>query len=756
MGLQSNLTDTPAKGPEYNKINEYIDNNYVEKRIKNQYDDEGNELREVPSEELTLRNLGSRVTAELREQMERQKMLNVPLSEWTGQFEGAQDADLIPSLSPEIGVDRSELKNATWSAIDTVLNTITLGFWAKRVFRKDLQYICGDVSLRIGEAPVINPPWQFNELDDIRSDSTYPHMGRVYLHNIYSNFPILIFQPGREKSNANFLTFFGKGVGVDSQVLNSYIRSGGEPGIINGFLMFLVSAKNFIVGGIEAVLGALTGSSFFNATKYITFKPAFKLYRKIANNLLREYAANLGLLSLSGEPSGPVPAFDSNGGTSNFPNFDKDGFEEIFNAEKEEHSTYNEVPEELTKDDDKQALYGESSNPVAGDTAGESNSSAFGEKIQTTYEYLGNDSDALEDKSGEQFNSTYRGTIKKLDVIDFLPRPGYLKGTPSYWYDPKTWINAEYLPYLCQNTISVSETFSNSAEDHPLISQINSMAQQRGQEQSMGGQAGKLLQSLQQVSEDTMNGGNLLESFKSAISGVALSVATGAGKDLIAHTSELGMIMNGGGRLTVPQIWSGSSFSRNYSVDFEFWSPVGDLVSIFENVYIPALLLMVLAAPIQTGYNSYASPFVMKVYSKGLFSIDFGMVESLTITRGEEKNDRTMANFPKTIKVSMSIKDLQPTLMMSVGGGAFWRYSRANSSMNEYIATMCNLTISDRESIARQFRMFWSETIAGLRDKFTLSNIGYNFSQSIIMKPVMWWNKANANIDQLGGKEVRF
>lgn len=737
----------------YSNANLYIGDTFIQKKIKNDYNDDGSELAEVPNQELTLRNLGSRLTAEIRSMMNNSdNLINVPYKEFSNEnyLGNSQPADLIPSLEPDIGADIDDNGNLIDPGngklfnSDSFLNSFNYALINSKL--KDRNHpVCDHVSLRVGEAPVINPPWQFNELDDVRSDTIYPHMGRVYLKYIYSNFPILIFQPGREKSNVNFLTFFGKGLGHASKAANNYIRSGGDTNIIQNIGLFLSSAKNVIVGGIEATLGALTGLSFFKASKFMTFKPSFKLFRTIANNLLYEYGANLGLIDLSGEPAADTISFASdtndidnekNNSFDNKDEFDGDG------------NLYKKIDEGEAYASGSAGQYSVGANPTAGNQKDEVNKNAFGDRIKSVFDGLGiSRTKGFVDDKGV-FNATYRGTFKKLDILEMIPRMQFANGEKSAWYDPLSWMNAQYLPYLCQNTVTVSETFSNSTEQHPLASQLNSMSQESAQERASGG-ASTLISKLQGATIDSIADGSFLGSLGS----LAVSKALKKGAE---NMSELGVVINGGGKMLIPEIWSGSSFSRSYSVDFEFWSPVGDIVSIFENTYIPALILMVLAAPIQTGYTSYAAPFCVKVYSKGLFSVDFGMVESLTITRGEEKNDRTFSNFPKTIKVSMSIKDLQPTLMMSVGGGAFWKFSRANTSMNEYIATMCNLTIADRQDLVRQFKVFWSQSINKIRDTFTLDNIGYNFSQSIFMKPVMAWNCAKVNIDQVSKSNRRY
>ena len=685
--------------------------------------------RTITSKEMTLRNLASDITSEIRYQIQDQDILNIPMPRFRDEnYAGNAGTESIFDL--DRAIDDLHEQNTK----DGLTRSMTFGMYKEgmRDEAKNNKGALPSISLRMGECPVVNPPWQFNELDDVRSNTTYPHIGRVYLTYIYSNFPILTFQPGREKMNANLLTFFTKGLGTDHKVLNEYIRSGGKKGILKGIGMALTSIKNTTLGAIEGVLGFM-GINFADASKFITFRPAMKLYREMANNLLREFAANLGLLDLTAE------------------NYDS-GFN--FDLNKDDNEVFNEIKDEEYAKDIEDSFIGEKKDGIDKDlqsivaSAKERTSSeqqeeyeTFGDQIKKAASVVGA---AIKD-GASAVSSTYRGSIRRLDILDILPHIAFTsnQGKISQFFGDIE--NRSYIPFLCQSNISISETFSNSTKEHPIMGSINSLSEQSSDAKGIGG-----AQEIINQAQNIMGGADFMTKM-SEMANKALK--RGAG-ELVSNVSEMGAIMNGDGKLLVPEIWSSSSYSRSYSVDFKFWSPTGDIVSIFENVYIPYLLLMVLAMPLQTGYHSYVSPFAVKVFSKGLFSVDFGMIESLTITRGDGANDRTRTNFPRSIKVSVSVKDLSPTLMLSLGGGVFWKYKRANSGLTEYIATMCNLSIADRLDMGRKFDTYWALQTANLRDKFSLNNIGYALGSTFIFKPAVAWNRNKITVDQVNVKNI--
>jgi len=667
----------------------------------------------IISKEMSLRNLASDITREIKNEIKEQDILSIPLKTFRDEnYAASGGLDAINDINERV----EDLMES--SKRDGITHKLSFGMWSRE---NDSDSACEDISLRVGESPVINPPWQFNELDDVRSNPSYPHMGRVYLTYIYANFPILTFKPGREKLNANILSFFTKGLGADHKVLNNYIRSGGDNSIENKIALGLVSIKNVTLGAIEGVLG-LFGANFGDVSKFITFKDAMPLYRNMANNLLREFAANLGLLDLT-----------------------KENFIEGLNFDLVKGSTSDEIKTEIKKDKELKEVFKNipenEKNEIFGDGA------SIEQSEDGTHSNFG-DSRVLQSITSSlreaklNLASSYRGSFPRLDVIDMIPHSTFNngKGLSPHFASIES---MSYLPYLCQSNISISETFSNSTKEHPIAGEINSMSEDSANKKGFGSS----MTMVSGMKDTLMNGG--AKSVDEIINKVVTEVGAKVGKEILSNGSELGAIMNGDGRMAIPEVWAGSSYSRSYSIDFKFWSPTGDTVSIFENVYIPYLLLMVLSAPLQTGYSSYMSPFIIKVFSKGLFSIDMGIIESMSVTRGDGANDRTKFNFPRSIKVSVTVKDLSPVMMLSLGNGAFWKYKRANGGLSEYIATMCNLSIADRYDMARKFDNYVALIRDSMKTNFSLHNIGYNFNNSLLMKPFVAWNRNKVTVDHV-------
>lgn len=717
----------------------------------------------IKSKEVSLANLMTDVTADIRDQIKDQEILSIPLPEYRDEnYIGNAGLDSIENVDKRI----AEVTN-TKNMKHGLLSSLSFKLF-KESTDMDNKGVIDSLSLRVGESPVLNPPWQFNELDDVRSNIVYPHMGRVYLTYIYSNFPILVFKPGRQKMNVNILSFFTKTFGVDHAVLNSYIRSGGN-GIMNKIKMALVNVKNTTLGILEGAL-TLLGADFANASKFITFKPAMKLYQKMANNLLREFAANLGLLDLTREKYSNGAAFDIIKENADITNNEmREYMNSIRFGEDDDYISGSGDYEEKAVDELKrqgQELGIKSDDARAAMSYNSATDKYYGEKeYSESIIYEPNepsDFDKVLDGAknivaklsdeAKRVASTYRGSFPRLDVLEMIPHivlgsnDGIVKDLSAFYGDVE---NRAYLPYLCQSNISISETFSNSTKEHPVVGQINAMSEEAADAKGLGA-VSKVIEGAKSLLSGEQG------SFDQALSSAIKTIGLKVGGNIISKTNEMGMIVNGDGKMLIPEIWSSSSYSRSYSIEFKFWSPTGDIVSIFENTYIPYLLLMVLASPLQTGYQSYVSPFIIKVLSKGLFSIDMGIIESLSITRGDGANDRTRDNFPRSIKVSVSVKDLSPVMMLSLGNGAFWKYRRANSSLSEYIATMCNVSIAERYDLARKFDIYWSTLTSAIRDKFSLNNIGYNFANSFLMKPLVAWNRNKVTIDTTKTKNIYY
>ena len=120
---------------------------------------------------------------------------------------------------------------------------------------------------------------------------------------------------------------------------------------------------------------------------------------------------------------------------------------------------------------------------------------------------------------------------------------------------------------------------------------------------------------------------------------------------------------------------SDSSYKKSYSLTFKLTSPYGNIASIFWSIYVPLLHLIALSMPRQNSLQGYDSPYILKCFSKGWFACDMGIVESIDVKR-PEAGHWTIEGLPTQLEITLSIKDLYPTVMMTHRGlGSIHKYN---------------------------------------------------------------------------------
>lgn len=145
-----------------------------------------------------------------------------------------------------------------------------------------------------------------------------------------------------------------------------------------------------------------------------------------------------------------------------------------------------------------------------------------------------------------------------------------------------------------------------------------------------------------------------------------------------------------GGNILFPEIWSDSSYSKNYTLSFKFTSPYGHPDAILRHVYLPAFLWFCLASPRQMGAMGYEAPYLIKAYSKGNFVCDLGMVDSVSFQRGPDC-EWTMDSLPTSLIVNVTLKDLYPVLVLTT---SLSKGYASNTAIKEFLNTFAGITFS--------------------------------------------------------------
>ena len=262
----------------------------------------------------------------------------------------------------------------------------------------------------------------------------------------------------------------------------------------------------------------------------------------------------------------------------------------------------------------------------------------------------------------------YCGSIKDLDLNKVIPT-NIMNAEGGSGVNV---LNDQFISFRCSKDIIGSETVSNSTETNPLMESMNATASQNDEANPNGGETG-------------------LGAVKDGVKKLGLKMAS--------SFSEQAAVLSGKGRITLPDVFSSSSFSRSFTCSFKFHYPYGDPMGKFENLDIPFLTLLTMSAPRQIGKMSYTSPFAVRVFVKNKIMINYGMVESLSVTRGGDGNDWGPDGFPKTLTVEMNIKDMEPNISLPLASRGPVRMALESMfpscGISEYLATLGGLSLDD-------------------------------------------------------------
>lgn len=233
----------------------------------------------------------------------------------------------------------------------------------------------------------------------------------------------------------------------------------------------------------------------------------------------------------------------------------------------------------------------------------------------------------------------------------------------------------QYTQFYADVNQSVSESFSNSTQESKLkgildtgsdmakeLSFLTNAAAIDASDDLMAA-AGK---SLEEIAEKLGSDNGFME----RIAGAASTILQGA-------------------NIIFPEIWSGSSYHKTYNLTFNLISPYADKYSMYLNVFVPLMHLLVFVLPKQINANSFGAPYMIRAFSKGWFSCQMGIVESLTIERGDEWS---VDGLPTNLKVNMSIKDLYNDLMITGAEHPVLFFS--NAGIMDFLGVLCGLDLS--------------------------------------------------------------
>lgn len=251
------------------------------------------------------------------------------------------------------------------------------------------------------------------------------------------------------------------------------------------------------------------------------------------------------------------------------------------------------------------------------------------------------------------------------------PNFGYYRGAVGFY------VNAE---------AQTSDGIANGTRASALSGQVNQLSDQAAELQFiLGGVVSSDIPGLSSVANKLQTSGDK-----------AVDSANKA-NDTQNNTGLIGSMINNintlmaGGKLIFPEIWSDSSFTKNYNITIKLDSPDCDKLSIYLNILVPLAHIMGFCLPRYSGSNAYVSPFLVRAYLRSMFHVDMGIITSCEIIKGDNQA-WNQDGLPTQVTVQITLKDLYSVMAMMLADGKSDLI--ANPAQLDYLANLCGLNIA--------------------------------------------------------------
>jgi len=538
---------------------------------------------------------------------------------------------------------------------------------------------CRDTSL--GGNDAINCYYQFNELDDpshpfLHTDFGDSSMGRTHSEELDDLQQIMYLTFGVPEFNSISGFFSDAIVGDLAKLMNT------------GETWDVAKISRLIGEGVGTLLRLpvlplawlnrkLGGLSRTKITKYYDFKSTMPLYYRFVNSIIQHLAVNMGM-SRDGYLLNPNMGVTNDGATIGMGASQQTG-------SKTSVATHNE-------------LYAQTG--AAGNVEG----------LPDIFQRAGFDIYRILCKKYMYMNNEKQGDLKTSDwtLIEELkqnPPVSVMTESATNAYSNadgvasgviaaiKTYANSFftqftgslydaqlYIGFKIEKGTDSSESISNSTGESSVAQSLNSK-----------------LQAARDFKFSTMAGNigdgalaNTLETVMGAVGNFGKGLMQSVQLDTLAET------LSGNSIIDIPEVWTGSTFSKSYSFTLSLRSPYGDPVSIMSSIYIPLACILAGSLPRAVGASAYTSPFLCRAYSKGMFAIPLGIIESVSIKRGSDQHGWNHQRLPTSVDVSFQIKDLSPAMYMALADDNFMDVFGSNSSFQEYLLTLSGIGTGER------------------------------------------------------------
>lgn len=263
----------------------------------------------------------------------------------------------------------------------------------------------------------------------------------------------------------------------------------------------------------------------------------------------------------------------------------------------------------------------------------------------------------------------------------------------------------EWVRFYVDSNTSFGESNSNSTTTSILESYTEKLEGVAKELDTISGMTGVDVQELASSSASSVD--SYIQEYATGDGAIAtmLSRISGATKSIIS-----------GGNFLIPEIWSSSEYSKNYSFSITLSTPYGCPEAWFLNIGVPLMHILGLCLPQQLSANTYKSPYLVKCYSPGWFNCNLGIIDSVSIDKGADSS-WNVGGLPNEVKVSLSVKDLYSTLSIPVEP-----YEKPatflSTGMLEFLMVNCGVDIT-RQNISDRMKIWATVLSNNFTDRFT-------------------------------------
>ncbi len=266
----------------------------------------------------------------------------------------------------------------------------------------------------------------------------------------------------------------------------------------------------------------------------------------------------------------------------------------------------------------------------------------------------------------------------------------------------------QFVTFRVDYTGPVQESFSNSFRQSDIASKING--------------ASSNARNLEFDFADGNTGLGAIDAVKDAVKGFV-----GGALDSI-HMSGL-LSLAGAAFVDIPEQWDNSSAQfPTASYTIELRSPYGNPMSRFQNLMIPLSMLLAGALPIATGKQSYSSPFLCSLFSRGRVVSRLAMISDLSIQRGVGNVGWTPEGNFLGIDVTLTVKDLSSVMYAPINPvygslNPFQGWFDEDNSWSDYMNTLSSMSLANQYYPMRKMLLNIERKVAYFKTQWTSAAI---------------------------------